>query len=99
MPGSQDSWPFCGNRHRVLEMARQGPVGTVNRPVVGTDADPVLARRGHRLDSENHPLLELRTGARLAVIRDLRILVHLAPDAVSDQRADDREAVGLDLAL
>src|SRR3954469_19253260 len=99
MPRSQDSWPFCGNRHGVLEMARQRPVRRVNRPVVGTDADPVLARRGHRLDRENHALFQLRTGARLAVIRDLRVLVHLAAHPMPDQGLDDREAVGLDLAL
>src|SRR3954454_2937811 len=99
MPGSQDSWPFCGNRHRVLEMARQGPVGTVNRPVVGTHPDAVLTGRGHRLDGENHPLLQLRTRARFAVIRDLWVLVHLTPDTVPDQGADHGKAVCLDLAL
>ena len=35
----------------------------------------------------------------LAEVRDLRVLVHLAPDAVADERADDREARRLDARL
>ena len=34
-----------------------------------------------------------------AVVRDLRLLVHVAADAVADERLDDREALGLDVLL
>src|SRR6185503_10259814 len=39
--------------------------------------------------------LELGATRARAVVRDLRILVHVRADAVADERADDAEAVGL----
>src|SRR5207302_7975197 len=53
------------------------------------------ARRDHRLDREGHPRKELGTAPRRAEVRDLRILVVGASDAVADQAADDREAGSL----
>ena len=35
----------------------------------------------------------------LAEVRDLRVLVHVAADAVADEGADDREPVALDALL
>src|SRR5882757_530822 len=70
MPGSEDPWPICGNRDRVLEMARKRPILGIDRPVVAADADAVLTGRGHRLDGQDHPLLQLRACARLAVVGD-----------------------------
>ena len=35
----------------------------------------------------------------LTVVGDLRVLVHLAADAMADEGADDREPLGADLAL
>ena len=79
--------------------AASEPSRGVDGPVVA--AHPDLGRAGvdHRLDREHHARLQLRARARLAEVGDLRVLVHVAADAVPDQRADDREPLGLDLAL
>src|SRR3954454_3842406 len=99
VPRSQDPRAFRGDRHRVLEVGRQRPVLAVDRPVVGRHADRVVADGHHRFDGQNHALLELLAGPGLAVVRDLRVLVHVAADPVADERADDAEAVGLDALL
>ena len=67
------------------------PSWRVDRPAVAADAHRRAAGGGHRLDRQHHPLLQQRPLARLAVVGDLRVLVHAAPDAVADERAHDRE--------
>ena len=58
-----------------------------DRPAVAADAHGGAPGGGHRLDREHHALLQQRALAGLAVVGHLRILVHAAPDAVSDERA------------
>ena len=53
----------------------------------------------HRLDREHHALGQPRPAARLAVVRHLRLLVHLLADAVPDELAHHREPVRLDVLL
>ena len=54
----------------------------------------------HRLDREHHALAQLRPGAGLPVVRDLRVLVHPAADAVPDELPHHAEAgVALDIGL
>ena len=43
--------------------------------------------------------IDRMAAAGVAVVGDLRVLVHLAADAVPDQRADHREALALDPPL
>ena len=58
-----------------------------------------LPARRHRLDREHHALFQQRPLAGRAEVRHLRLLVHLAADAVADERADDREPGALGDAL
>ena len=61
-----------------------------------SDDDLRRAESDHRLDCEHHPRGELRAAARLAGVRDLRVLVHAAPHPVPDEAPDDAEAARLD---
>ena len=71
----------------------------VDRPAVVARVDAGLAGGDHRLDRERHPRLEERAAARLAEVRDLRLLVHRPPHPVADELADDGEAGVLGRAL
>src|SRR3989304_9921357 len=89
------------NGKRVLEVGGQPPVQRPHRPVVRIALRPPVAGVDHRLDSDDHPLFEDGPGLRVAdnVVRHLRVLVHLAADAVTDVLADDGEALTFDVRL
>ena len=53
----------------------------------------------HRLDRQHHALGQPRSAARLAVVRNLRLLVQRRADAVADELAHHREPVRLDVLL
>ena len=53
----------------------------------------------HRLDREHHALGQPRPAARLAVVRNLRLLVQRCADAVPDELAHHRKPVRLDVLL
>src|SRR5215218_1424834 len=79
-----------GHGDGVLEVGRERAVGGVDRPTVPlADSDVVATQRDHGFNSEGHPGHEAWAGARTAVVWDLRVLVHLAPDPVGDQVPDD----------
>src|SRR5581483_810253 len=77
VPGRQDPRPARGDRDRELEVGGQRAVLRVDRPLILADPHGVPAGRDHRLDGEHHPLLERNTGARVSVVGDLGLLVHL----------------------
>ena len=91
--------PLRRDGHGVLEMGRQAAVLAVDGPAVGAHPDAPIAHIHHRLDGEDHALLEQVAGARAPVVRDLGVLVHLAAHPVPHQGADHREAVLLDPLL
>src|SRR4051812_28721584 len=68
--------------HRVLELRGELAVAGVDRPFVRLRADGSLPLVEHRFDGEDHTLLQLQPGARVAVVKDLRILMHLTTDTV-----------------
>src|SRR5215204_4325104 len=69
----------------VLEVGGEGAVRGVDGPAVPlAEADVVAAGGDHWLDGEGHPREEARPGTWPAVVGDLGVLVHLAPDAVGD---------------
>src|SRR3954466_2965095 len=90
VPGRQDPRAGGRDRHGELEMGGQRAVLGVERPPVGPRADTVAPGGDHGLDRQGHPLLQPRALARIAEVRYLRVLVHLAPDPVPNQRAHDR---------
>src|SRR5438067_11350990 len=53
----------------------------------------------HRLDRQHHPLAQLDTASALAVVVDLRVLVHSSCDSMSYEIADDVEAARLRVLL
>src|SRR5215218_8401976 len=78
------------NGDGVLEVGREGAVGRVDGPPVPlAEADIVVAERDHGLYGEGHPRQQARPRSRRAVVRDLGVFVHLAPDPVGDQVPDD----------
>src|SRR6185503_21019759 len=94
-PG-QHAGAVAGDRDRVLAVGRQAAVAGVDGPAVVAALDVVRARRDHRLDREHHARGQLGAAPGRAVVGDLRILVHVAADAVADQAADDAKAARLD---
>src|SRR5918993_307588 len=79
-----------GDGDGVLEVGREGAVGGVYGPPVPlAEADLVVAERDHGLYGEGHPRPQPRPRPRRAVVRDLGILVHLAPDPVRYEVPDD----------
>ena len=88
------SGPCSGDRDRVLEVGGEGVVGGCDGPAVGLHVDVAVAEREHRLDRQADAGLELGAARARAVVRDLRVLVHLRADAVADERPDDAVAAG-----
>src|ERR687890_1957991 len=82
----QHQGSVVGNGDGVLEVGGERAVGRVDGPSVPfAEADAVIAERDHGLYGEGHPWEQARTRTRAAVVRDLGVLVHLAPDPVGDE--------------
>src|SRR5690349_15463766 len=96
MPRRENSRTVCGDRDGELEVRRERAVFGVNGPAVVAHADERPAGIDHRLDREHRSLLQQRSLAGVPVVRDLRLLVHLTPDPMTDQSADNREPLDLD---
>src|SRR5260221_13626407 len=99
----------------MLEVRGQGVVDRARRPAVGIGLhildlavasgalDARLQLRSdlaeHRLHGQYHSLAQLHATAAAAVVVDLRVLVHPAPDPVPDEVADDVESPGYPVLL
>src|SRR5690606_31776867 len=88
----EDFASVAGDEDRVLELRRELPVRRPHRPAVTEDDDLGRAEVDHRLDREAHAGLEPDPPAG-SDVRDVRILVHPAPDAVASEVPDDRAAL------
>src|SRR5919199_941147 len=89
-----------GDGDGVLEVGGEGAVGGVNGPAIPlADADIVAPERDHGLYGEGHPRQEARARAWPAVVGDLGVLVHLAPDPVGDEIPHDPVATRLGQGL
>ena len=69
-------------------MRRQRTVAREDRPSVLAHTHLRASGSHHRLDGQNHALLEQRALARRSIVGHLRVLVHAPADTVPDQRAD-----------
>src|SRR5229473_3911697 len=80
----QNPRPVGGNRHGVLEVRRGAAIRGFRHPLV---AHPHFrpARVHHRLDGDDHSLLQPRTVSLIPVVRQVGLVVHLRPDAVPDE--------------
>ena len=70
-----------------------------HRPAVGQYLDVPPPGVEHRLHGEGHACLDGRTGARAAVVHDMRVVVEDLADAVAAKLLHHREAVGLGMGL
>src|SRR6185503_7466321 len=73
-----------GHCDRVLEMRGQRPILGDDGPAVRQQARLPAPDVDHRFDGHDQPRLEHRAAPGLAVVRDLRVLVQVAPDPVAD---------------
>src|SRR5688500_13140731 len=80
VPGGEDAGPLRRDRHGELEVGGEGAVLGEDGPAVVSHLHQRAAGVDHRLDREDHALLELRPAAGIAEVRDLRVLVHVAAD-------------------
>src|SRR6185436_16977263 len=75
----------------------------LDHPAVRRALDARLELRSdlaeHRLERENHSLAQLETPAPLAVVVDLRFLVHLAAGPMPDEVANDMKPARLGMLL
>src|SRR6266545_3680863 len=85
----QDLGAVLGDRDGVLEVGGEAAVGGDRRPVVLEHAHLPGSRSHHGLDGQDHPGLEHRAAAGLAEIRDLRLFMQLAANAVAHERPHD----------
>src|SRR5947208_1095575 len=81
--------PFIRDGDGVLDVRRGPSVEGDDRPAVLESLRPVRAHGEHRLDGEDVARTDFDAGARLSVVRDLRVFVHFPPDAVADVVAHD----------
>src|SRR5262249_49874937 len=91
----QNPGPIRCNCDGVLEMRGRAPVRRFRRPLI---AHPNIrtARVHHRLDCDYHSFLQSSAAPRLAIIRQVRLVVHFRSDAVPDKFANHRKPVFLD---
>src|SRR6267378_5175564 len=87
-----------GNRHRVLEVCRGAAVRCFRHPLV-SHATFRTAGVHHRLDGNDHALLQPRTASLVTVVRQVWLVVHLRSDPVPHELTHHRETVLLDPAL
>src|SRR6266567_4399061 len=71
-------------RYGVFHMSTGLPIQRDDRPTVGQDFGEMTTQIHHRFNRKYVTCLDLRALSGAAIIRDLRILVHPAPDAVAD---------------
>src|SRR5579863_7303514 len=91
--------PVTRDRNRVLEVRRIASILGDGRPLIVEHPNARPAPVHHRLDSNDHSLLEPWAVPGSAVIRDLGFLVHFRSDAVAYKFANDRVAIILDPLL
>src|SRR5690606_27795129 len=97
--GGEQFTSVVGDADGVFALGRQGFVTGDRSPAVGEDLHVRLAQVHHRLDREEHALLQGRPLAAAAIVQDVGAVVEDAADAVAAEVADDRHAIGLDHLL
>src|SRR6266850_900377 len=90
--------PVGGDRYGVLEVCRGAAVRCFRHPLV---PHPHFRASciDHRLDGNNHALLQPSAVSLVTVVRQIGLVVHLRSDPVSDELAHHRETVLLHPAL
>src|SRR5258706_5614307 len=87
-----------GDRDGVLEMRRRTAIGGFRYPLI-PHANFVAPGIDHRFDRDDHAFLQPRAASRFAVVREVRLVMHLGADAVPHELPYDRKPVLLDQTL
>src|SRR5690606_20091476 len=69
---------------------RKAAISCSHHPAISIEYDFRPAEVNHGLNGDDHALLEAETATRLAHIRNVRVLVHATPDAVTSQLTHNR---------
>src|SRR6185503_15770894 len=88
----QDLRALLSHRNRVLYVGAGAAVDRDHGPPVFQSFRVVRTEIYHRLDRKNIAFFDFWALARLSVVRNLRILMHLTPDAVADANSELRKA-------
>src|SRR5262245_36046995 len=91
-PLREDLTPGLRDQHRVLELGRQFPVLRHRRPLVVEHLYFPRSNVDHRFDSERHARFQTPATAPMPDVADLRFVMELPPDAVTDEIAHHRAA-------
>src|SRR5438270_2088170 len=94
----QNPRPVGGNRHGVLEVRRGAAVRCFRHPLIPHSHFRASCVH-HRLDGDDHALLQPRTASLVTIVRQVGLVVHLRPDPVTHELTHHRETVLLDPAL
>ena len=77
----------------VLKMSSRFSVERYYAPTVGEHGQLVTTQGNHRLNGDAKAVLDLLACALASVVRNLRIFVHLVPDAVADKLANNAVSI------
>jgi hypothetical protein len=86
---AEDPGTVFGDGDGVFEVRGHAAVSGHRRPLVIEHIDLVSTGVYHRFDGDHKPGFETLLGIRFPMVRDRRVLVHAAADAMSDELSDD----------
>src|SRR6266404_8848919 len=87
------------NQNRMLEVRRRQAIRRAYCPAVVEQSDIGRADVNHRLNRERHSRLQFWSATAFAVIGDLGLLMHFAPNAVPNEFAHDRKTISAGFIL
>src|ERR1700674_5818985 len=87
------------HRHAMLKMRAETAVGGDCRPLVAQHPGFRLAKIHHRFNGQNHAFAQLGAMTASSIVRHLRFLVQVRPNAMPHKFADDAKAGGLHMLL
>ena len=85
--------------NRMFEMGCRLPVAGPDSPAILVQPDRTIAHRDHGFDGDTHAGFQHHTIPPSAIVRHLRILVHLAANTVTSQFAHDTISMCLAVIL
>src|SRR5258708_37446041 len=94
----QNPWAVGGDRHGMLEMRRGAAIRCFRHPLA-PHANFRLAGIHHRLDGDDHALLQPRAASLVTVVRQVRLVGHLRSNSSPRELAHHPETLLLHPAL
>src|SRR5713226_5878868 len=94
----QDPRPIGRDRDGVLEMRRGAAIRRLRHPLIA-HANFRAASVHHGLNGDDHSFLQPSAASRLAIVRQVRLVVHPGANAMTDELPHHGKTVLLDPAL